>query len=81
MDPNSNHVIDEGGLSIDMALYNTPRNREIIEEQTSSDMLALLMKQHGYTYQEALTKQLYHVARMDEKYGHRDGYTLEVDRD
>lgn len=74
-------VIDVGGVTVDMAAFNTPANRKIVEERTDAKMIALVMKTHDLTYGEAISKLLYHTARLDVKFGDRDGRRLEVEDD
>lgn len=64
MDPNSQEVISTpDGVTVDMSYYNQPHFRRAIEEDID-DMLLKKYMDKGLTFQEAITLQLYHCARV-----------------
>jgi len=68
MDPQTTEVITTpDGVSVDMGHYNQPHFRSAVEDAIDEKLLVSYMKQ-GWTYDESITRQLYHKARMAERY-------------
>lgn len=75
MDPNCKEVIDTGDrVVVDMGFFNVPPVREHYAKECDQGMVEMIQRQLGLTYEEALTKSLYHACRMIVRPGGRDGY-------
>ena len=64
MNPDTQETIDAGdGVVVDMARYNIGPIRDRYIEETDMGMLELMQRQLDLTFDEALTKSLYHACR------------------
>ena len=65
MSPDIAEVIDTGdGIKVDMGFFNVPPVREQYIARCDMGMVKMLMERQGLTFDEAITKSLYHACRM-----------------